>query len=902
MDILDILLKYLFVLVSYCFMFVTMDKRDPMNIGVILGNTERQNVLRFAWVTYREKYSTPNAMKLDIDDIDISNSHLLISKLCKHVAKGSIMMVADYNPLTYGSVQSYAHYLNVPTLVPGGTGSGVHGNYRYDVRLLPPTIDAISDVIKYFQWNSIVYYLFDTNDGLLRLQQLFDSFESGDFYTPVIRPRRIANISDCYDVLRRIDRGKPPLRIVLDLSGREAYEQVLHQIVDVGMNRDGYHYVLGGLGIDELDLGTFVYGGVNITGFSIVDKFSTENAELISKAQEFTLHPVGKITVEKALVIDTIHVLVLAAQSLTEDATISINRGRYQRVGSKLGSTDCSGETLQQTFDGEMVLRKLKNVKTYGLTGNIEFNEYGARQNYLFKVYQLELKKPLRQVGFWTPNRGLNTTLPKPPERPNISLNRTLRVITILEEPFVQYKKNNDGNGAPRVDGKYLEGYCIDLAKMLQEKCDTPYDYYIDLVGDSSYGTWYKDEGCWDGMIGELLDTRKCPKGGERKKADMAIAPLTINEERQRVVDFTKPFMKTGISIMIKKPDKEKPGIFSFMYPLSNLVWACVMLAFVGVSLVLFFVGRWSPLEWAEQDPKGGTPINNFNLLNTLWFTLGALMQQGSDTFPRSYSGRIVGSAWWFFTLILISSYTANLAAFLTIERLTPPINSADELVRHPKIKYGTLSRGSSRAFFKESKVDTYKKMWNHMSAHEERVMVNSTLSGVTKVRNSKGEYAFLMEEAYNKFHNQRRPCNTMRVGNNLDNKGYGIATPIGFYLKNQINVAVLKLREVGELMKLEQKWWYSKGECGVDTKDAKTSALTLSNVSGVFHILIGGLLLAMVMALCEYLLHQRLRNLKKKSRENKFTYPSPGSTTAASAHLVTFDNTKYSFTSSPDH
>ncbi|WAQ98647.1 GRIA2-like protein, partial [Mya arenaria] len=393
-------------------------------------------------------------------------------------------------------------------------------------------------------------------------------------------------------------------------------------------------------------------------------------------------------------------------------------------------------------------------------------------------------------------------------------------------------------------------GYCIDLAKMLQEKCDTPYDYYIDLVGDSSYGTWYKDEGCWDGMIGELLDTRKCPKGGERKK-----------------------------------PDKEKPGIFSFMYPLSNLVWACVMLAFVGVSLVLFFVGRWSPLEWAEQDPKGGTPINNFNLLNTLWFTLGALMQQGSDTFPRSYSGRIVGSAWWFFTLILISSYTANLAAFLTIERLTPPINSADELVRHPKIKYGTLSRGSSRAFFKESKVDTYKKMWNHMSAHEERVMVNSTLSGVTKVRNSKGEYAFLMEEAYNKFHNQRRPCNTMRVGNNLDNKGYGIATPIGFYLKNQINVAVLKLREVGELMKLEQKWWYSKGECGVDTKLLKAQKN-----------------------------HQAVRIVKKEplealkdagyaERESPmFTYPSPGSTTAASAHLVTFDNTKYSFTSSPDH
>lgn len=119
------------------------------------------------------------------------------------------------------------------------------------------------------------------------------------------------------------------------------------------------------------------------------------------------------------------------------------------------------------------------------------------------------------------------------------------------------------------------------------------------------------------------------------QKADIAIAPLTIMQIRQRVVDFTKPFMQTGISIMIKKPDKQKPGVFSFMYPLANTVWLCVMIAFVAVSLVLFLVGRWSPYEWAEPDSKDGTPINNFNLLNTFWFSLGALMQQGSDTFPR---------------------------------------------------------------------------------------------------------------------------------------------------------------------------------------------------------------------------------------------------------------------------
>ena len=66
----------------------------------------------------------------------------------------------------------------------------------------------------------------------------------------------------------------------------------------------------------------------------------------------------------------------------------------------------------------------------------------------------------------------------------------------------------------------------------------------------------------------------------------------------------------------------------------------------------------------------------------------------------RSISGRVVGSAWWFFTLIIISSYTANLAAFLTIERMDYPINSADDLVNQREIKYGTVENGSTQTFF----------------------------------------------------------------------------------------------------------------------------------------------------------------------------------------------------------
>ena len=66
----------------------------------------------------------------------------------------------------------------------------------------------------------------------------------------------------------------------------------------------------------------------------------------------------------------------------------------------------------------------------------------------------------------------------------------------------------------------------------------------------------------------------------------------------------------------------------------------------------------------------------------------------------RSVPGRIIGGAWWFVVLIMISSYTANLAAFLTIEKMLTPIDSADDLISQSEISYGTLESGSTQAFF----------------------------------------------------------------------------------------------------------------------------------------------------------------------------------------------------------
>lgn len=61
----------------------------------------------------------------------------------------------------------------------------------------------------------------------------------------------------------------------------------------------------------------------------------------------------------------------------------------------------------------------------------------------------------------------------------------------------------------------------------------------------------------------------------------------------------------------------------------------------------------------------------------------------------------MIAGLWWFFTLIMISSYTANLAAFLTVERMDSPISSAEDLAKQTKIKYGSVGSGSTLDFFR---------------------------------------------------------------------------------------------------------------------------------------------------------------------------------------------------------
>lgn len=98
--------------------------------------------------------------------------------------------------------------------------------------------------------------------------------------------------------------------------------------------------------------------------------------------------------------------------------------------------------------------------------------------------------------------------------------------------------------------------------------------------------------------------------GKQFQEADIAIAPMTITAERERVIDFSKPFMSLGISIMIKKPIKQNPGVFSFLNPLSQEIW-------VSNATVISCSGRPHCVAQSSGNGNGNGNIKNRHLKRT---------------------------------------------------------------------------------------------------------------------------------------------------------------------------------------------------------------------------------------------------------------------------------------------
>ncbi|GFO43543.1 glutamate [NMDA] receptor subunit 1 [Plakobranchus ocellatus] len=433
---------------------------------------------------------------------------------------------------------------------------------------------------------------------------------------------------------------------------------------------------------------------------------STEDAEIIFGDAErlgMTGQDWAWIVTEQALDADNIPIGMLGVHLVDGTNEIKHIRDAVKVIGQtftnllangKLSDPPLECKDLQTWDDGEIVYRALINTTLSGETGQVRFNSEGDRLDPMYDIMNIDSRRmpmPVGLFGHREKKLGLrliksNLTWPGniriKPKGEKIS--RNLTIVTLKEKPFVKVTPMpKDGVCRPVAPAEHAfpcknhskdhccMGYCMDMLAKIASVVQ--FNFTIHLSKDGLFGSFEKHNGSgqkfWNGMMGELM----------RGEADLIVAPLTINPERANDIDFTKPFKYQGLNILVKKTQKDS-SLDSFLQPFQNTLWILVGLSVHVVALVLYLLDRFSPFGRFKLAKSEDTEEDALNLSSAMWFSWGVLLNSGiGEGTPRSFSARVLGMVWAGFAMIIVASYTANLAAFLVLDRPEALISGIDD-------------------------------------------------------------------------------------------------------------------------------------------------------------------------------------------------------------------------------
>ncbi|CAH2241761.1 jg16325 [Pararge aegeria aegeria] len=742
--------------------------------------------------------------------------------------------------ITLHHVQSIADFLEIPQLIAEPVET-LNRNWSA-VNLYPNHIaysQIFADIIGMKSWKEFTI-IYEGSEHLPFLDNIISMQELDSEEKMLITVVQLPDGDDFRSQLKTI-KASGSVNYLIS-CGIDKLPLVLEQTQQVGLMSDDHSYIIMDPDFQTIDIDPYKHGGSNITGIRFFDPeledIKTFMTSLNEKVKELSEGQIENAIEENGLTLSL---------ALVHDSVI-LYTSAIKAMGLEEGAENITCDSDESWTFGSTLINHVRTMELDGLTGMIKFDEEGIRSELEVDILEV-MAHGFEKVGSWTTEDGYTESRkiipPVEQEGSDSMKGKHFIVITALSAPYGMLKESSK-----RLEGNdRYEGFGIEIIEELAKMNE--FNYTFDIQADGVYGSYDSKTGKWTGMMEKIMDGR----------VDFAITDLTITAARQKAVDFTSPFMNLGITILYKKPTKQPPDLFSFISPFSYQVWGWLAGAYVGVSALLFLLGRFAPEEWQNpypciEDPE--TLDNQWTFANSFWFTLGSVLTQGSEIAPIAVSTRMAGSMWWFFTLIMVSSYTANLAAFLTVESKFYAIKSVSDLASNPYgIQYGAKKGGATFSFFKESDNILYQKMYEYMEAHPEMMPPTNDI-GLERVKSETENYAFLMESSSIEYLVERN-CDVAQVGGLLDSKGYGIAMKKNSPYRQPMSESILQLQEQGKISRMKDKWWKEKRGGGVCADDDEGSGdaqpLVLANVGGVFIVLAAGSGMAVICAFIEMMI-----------------------------------------------
>ncbi|XP_062588597.1 ionotropic receptor 25a-like [Saccostrea cucullata] len=338
-------------------------------------------------------------------------------------------------------------------------------------------------------------------------------------------------------------------------------------------------------------------------------------------------------------------------------------------------------------------------------------------------------------------------------------------------------------------------------------------------------------------------------------------------------------------------------SMFGFVDVFDGPVWLAWFgfLGLTGIMLYVFHILVYRVFSKEKEKDKDKV----FTISDTLWFLISSITIYGPDKTPGTFAGRVLVIGFWFFCQIMMATYTANLAAFMTSKRLTTEIHSINELASQNSIKYSALAGSVSEAYFSRMKgiEENFFELWKNMSYAKsndrndltvwdyplddlysrmfsqinETGFLKTSKEGVDRVL-SEG-FAFIHETPMIKYE-MTKYCNLITVGEVFSAKPYAFVLQENSPLKDAFNAKILELQADAYFEQRKEVWWSKSVSC--PKEDDSTTGLPFKNLSGVFILTGAGFATGFLMLGIECIVFKWKKRKESREKPPKEAYSKP--------------------------
>ncbi|XP_076225138.1 glutamate ionotropic receptor NMDA type subunit 2 isoform X2 [Nomia melanderi] len=799
-------------------------------------------------------------VKVDLQELTPSPTAILDS-LCKQFLPmnvSAILYLMNYEQ--YGrstaSAQYFlqlAGYLGIPVIAWNADNSGLERRAsQSNLQLqLAPSLEhqtaAMLSILERYKWHqfSVVTSQIAGHDDFVQAVRERISDMQDTFKFTILSATLVTETSDLDEL------SKSESRVMLLYSTREEAGRILQAAKDRKMTGENYVWVVTQSVIENLPTSSqFPVGMLGV-------HFDTSTESLVNE------------------ITTAVKVYAYGVEDFVND-----RNNQDKSLNPQIGCEGSYGQSRWHT--GDLFFKYLKNVSVEHdhAKPNVEFTQDGVLKAAKLKIMNLRpgVSKQLvwEEIGVWKSweKEGLdikdivwpgNTHTPPQgvPEKFNLK-------ITFLEEPpYINLAPPDPVTGKCLVDrGVHCQiakaseiaeidnataqknaslfqccsGFCIDLLQKLSEEIG--FTYELVRVEDAKWGML--QNGKWNGLIAELVN----------RKTDMVMTSLMINSEREAVVDFTVPYMETGIAILVGK----RTGIISptaFLEPFDTASWMLVGIVAIHAATIMILFFEWlSPSGFNMK--KNPSPNHRFSFCRTYWLVWAVLFQAAVHIdSPRGFTARFMTNVWALFAVVFLAIYTANLAAFMITREEFHEFQGLDDprlakpWSHKPMYKFGTMpwshTESTLSKYFKE--MHSYMKAFNKSNVGEG---IEAVISGELD--------AFIYDgTVLDYLVAQDEDCRLLTVGSWYAMTGYGLAFPRNSKYLQMFNKRLLDYRNNGDLERLRRYWM--TGTCKPEKEVQKSSdPLALEQFLSAFLLLMMGILLAAAFLLLEHLYFKYVR------------------------------------------